>query len=183
MRRPAKLLALLLLFWAVSLMLPTAVGAQPRLLESTPRQDARLGRPPQTMRLCFSEPIARANPNDYGLTLTHAGGASVPLSVRPTADGTCLEAQAAWPQEATGAYTLFWRVRQEQGGQSLSGSLSFTIAPPSRPDVLRLSLLTAAAVGGAAVLGVLLTLFRYSVGFEPHRPQAEAESESLAGHH
>jgi methionine-rich copper-binding protein CopC len=178
---------------AKAVLLPLLLGAllgqaapalaQPRLLESTPRRDARLGRPPPLLRLCFSEAIARANPNDYTLTLTRAGGASLPLAVAPNAEGTCLEARATWPQEASGSYTLFWMVRQERGGQSLSGSLSFTIAPPAPPDTLRLALVTTAAVAGAAALGLLLTLLRRRLGYEPHRPQAEAEPESLVGHH
>jgi len=183
MIRPARLISLLVAAVALSLATAVPAFAQPRLTESTPKQNARLGRPPQTVRLCFNEPIARSGGGDYTLSLARAGGGTVPLSASPSDDGTCLDVRPSWPQEATGSYTLFWMVRQEQGGQSLSGSLTFTVAPPSPPDVLRLALLTTASVAGAAAVALVLTLIRRSIGYEPHRPRAEAESESLVGHH
>ncbi|HXG42260.1 MAG TPA: copper resistance protein CopC [Dehalococcoidia bacterium] len=183
MSGPGKLVGLFLAAVALSLATAAPALAQPRLTESTPKQDARLGRPPQVVRLCFSEPIARSGSADYTLSLARAGGGTVPLTASPSEDGTCLEARPSWPQQAAGAYTLFWMVRQEQGGQSLSGSLTFTVAPPEPPDVLRLAILTTVSVAGAAAAGLVLTLIRRSIGYEPHRPQAEAESESLVGHH
>lgn len=183
MQRAVKLSVAALSVLAALAFLPALADAQPRLLESTPKEGAKLGRPPQVMLLCFNEPIAAATPNDYSLTLARAGGATVPVTATPVRGNTCLEARANWPEDATGSYVLSWRVRQQQGGQALSGTLSFSIAPPSPPDVLRLALITIAAVGGAALLALVLTLFRHSIGFEPHRPPAETESESLVGHH
>lgn len=183
MQRVLKPSAAVMSVLAALLLFPTLVGAQPRLVDSTPKERAKVGRPPQVMLLCFSEPIAIASPNDYSLTLARAEGGMVPVSATPVRGNTCLEARPAWPQDAKGNYNLAWWVRSQQGGQAASGTLSFTVSPPTQPDVLRLALVTAGAIGGAALLGLVLTLFRYSIGYEPHRPQAETESESLVRHH
>lgn len=53
----------------------------------------------------------------------------------------------------------------------------------SGPDVLLLSLLTVAAAGGAAVIGLLAYVFRNRIGFWFHRPPAEGEGGGEAGSH
>ncbi len=49
-------------------------------------------------------------------------------------------------------------------------------------DILRLSLITAGAVAGAALLGLLFTAIRHLIGYEPHRPGSSGWSEHSDGH-
>jgi len=183
MQRAVKLSVAALSVLAALAFLPALADAQPRLLESTPKAGTQPAPPPQETLLGSNAPAPAPPPTAHPPPPAGAGGATVPGPATPVRGTTCLEARANWPEDATGSYVLSWRVRQQQGGQALSGTLSFSIAPPSPPDVLSLALITIAAVGGAALLALVLTLFRHSIGFEPHRPPAETESESLVGHH
>ena len=38
------------------------------------------------------------------------------------------------------------------------------------PDILRPALITAGAIGGAALLGLILYFIRLRIGYSPHRP-------------
>ncbi len=85
----------------------------------------------------------------------------------------------------------------QQAGQEIGRELRLSLPAPAEaaqhrqqrgadegPGVLYLSLITAAAIGTAALLGLLFHFIRVGIGFTPHRPperREEPEEHSSSG--
>ena len=124
-------LALALL--SLHLMASTA-RAQPRIIEQYPADGAVLAAPPETIHLCFSEPVKSQEPQDFRFVVLTPEKLSIGLRVAFETDGDCMNidlGEAPAPPE--GLWTLDWQVTSRAAGDMGSGSLQFTVAAGGSP--------------------------------------------------
>jgi methionine-rich copper-binding protein CopC len=166
-------LALLLLTLAAALALPASPAfSQIELSESDPPDGARLDAPPAIIHLCFSQLVSTLRPS---YEMPDGQGLSLQISFQP--DGQCVDIRTELPEERpTGEYIFSWLVTAAGSDEEEAGSISFHVETDGGPDILLITLITVAVIGGAAVLTSLLYLVRRSIGFEPHRPPEGDES-------
>ncbi len=205
--KPALALLALGLAALASLGSPAFAQTEPiELTEADPADGARLGQPPETVHLCFSQLIR----GDFLISYKLPSGPNLDLRIAFLPNGRCLDVQPTLPDDPPeGEHTLEWQVAAATGGEEGSGELRFQIGerspavtpspaagatpPPTTPptggttagggangdgpEILLTALITTASVGGAAVLLTLGYLLRRRIGFEPHRPPPSDENE------
>jgi len=96
----------------IALTLPTSVHAHAALVRSVPGSRAVVTQPPQSLDLCFNEPIEL---KFSSVTLEDAKGTAVPLgSLQSGADPKCIK---VIPIQAigSGVFTVHYRVLSRDG--------------------------------------------------------------------
>ena len=181
-----------------------AAHAQPGISESDPADGATLAQPPEVVRLCFSEPVKKADPSDFSFALRSPDGRRLGLRIAFEPKAQCVDIHPGQAHETEGEWTLEWEVASSANGDVGSGTLRFTVregATPSAPtatatpeptpaapgsgsgegedgpDILAVALITTGAALGAAVLGLLFYLLRLRIGFWLHRPPPPADND------
>ena len=179
----------LLLMLAVVLSARSAL-ADPQLVLTEPPNDAVLDEAPTRIEMWFDQSLA-SDSAATEVTLTREGA---PAEIRPLyaavdhRDPTRLIVSP--PQSLdTGDYVVSWRITSAEDGSVTEGEYAFSIsssAPAGTageggggPDILFLSLMTLAGIGGGATLGLLLYLGRRALGLGGH-PTSET---TLPEHH
>ena len=192
--KPAKrnalaVVASLVLALAVLLSIRSALAA-PQLVRAVPPNDAVLGDAPSRIEMSFDQPLA----SDSAATEVTLAREGSPAEFRPLyaavdhRDPTRLVVTP--PQSLDqGHYTVSWQVTSAKDGSVTEGQYAFSIsssAPAGTageggggPDILFLSLITLAGIGGGAFLGLLLYLGRRLLGLGGH-PTTET---TLPQHH
>jgi methionine-rich copper-binding protein CopC len=157
--------------------------AQPSLVESTPADGAIINAPPDRINLCFNEPIR----TDFHFTLRIPNDRTTSFTPLLREGRDCVELLVRnVPENVRGLWTLEWRVSSQQSTAARTGSLDFTVrggssaggpggAAPADggPDLFETPVITAAAFGIAALVGLLLYAIRRKIGFDMHRPPPE----------
>lgn len=139
--RRAALVALLL-----TLLTAAPALAHTTLIKSTPAAGAVLPAAPTTVSLTFGEAVTLpANP----LQITGPGGAAWTVGKATIDDATL-----TFPVTATGpagAYTMAWQVISDDG-DTLKGTVAFTLSAPATPTTTAAPATSAAAVTTAAAV-------------------------------
>ena len=162
--------------------------ADPELVRTVPPNDAALDEAPGRVEMQFDQPLARGS-DATEVTLAREGE---PAEFRPLyaaldpRDSTRLIVTP--PQSLDeGDYLIKWRITSAEDGSLSEGEYAFSIsssAPAgsegdSGPDILFLTLITLAGIGGGTFLGLLLYLGRRALGLGGH-PTTET---TLPEHH
>jgi methionine-rich copper-binding protein CopC len=95
--------------------------AEPELVESTPLDGSVLEAPPETVRLCFSEPV-QTEEDDWRMTMRAPGGQVPGLRIVFADDGTCVTVfpgRVSEPSE--GIWSLDWLVHAQSDESEKSG--------------------------------------------------------------
>jgi len=189
-RSAAAAVALAVLLLAAALLPARSALAEPQLVRAEPPNDAVLDDAPVRVELWFDQPLV----SDFAATEVTLVPAGASTEIRPLyaavnhRDPTRLLIS---PPQALrdGRYLIKWRITSVQDGSVGEGEYAFSIAATaaagsagggeSGPDILLLSLLTLAGIGGGAMLGLLLYLARRALGLGGH-PTSET---TLPEHH
>lgn len=135
--------ALLLLTLAAALMLPASPAyAQIELTRADPPDGARLDAPPETVHLCFSQPVNIEDSTTLDFNYLVPDGHSLGLRVVFRPDGECVDVFPGLPTvRPAGEYTFEWQVTAAEADEEGSGTLHFQVtqstsampAPSSTP--------------------------------------------------
>lgn len=189
-KRRALTAALAVLLLALSLLSARSVLADPRLVRAEPPNDSVLAEAPARVEMWFDQPLVP----DFAateVTLTVRGASAEIRPLYAAVDHRDATRLIVSPPQALeeGQYLMEWRVTSAQDGSVSEGEYAFSIsssAPAglaseedSGPDILFLTLITLAGIGGGTFLGLLLYLFRRALGFGGHPPTET----SLPEHH
>jgi methionine-rich copper-binding protein CopC len=164
--------------------------ADPQLVRTEPPNDAVLGEAPARIEMWFDQPLV----SDFAATEVTLAREGASAEIRPLyaavdhRDPTRLVVSP--PQSLDkGHYTASWRITSAEDGSVSEGEYAFSIsssAPTGAageegggPDILFISLMTTAGIGGGAFLGLLLYLARRALGIGGH-PTSET---TLPEHH
>jgi methionine-rich copper-binding protein CopC len=155
-----------------------------------PPNDAVLGEAPDRIDLWFDQALVL----DFAATEVTIERAGESTEVRPLyaavdhRDPTRLLVSPPQALEE-GEWSLKWRITSAEDGSVSEGEYTFSISSSAPvisageedggPDILFLSLMTTAGIGGGALLGLLLYLSRRALGLGGH-PTTET---SLPEHH
>jgi methionine-rich copper-binding protein CopC len=193
--KAAKRTALAATAIAALLLVATLLSARSALAEATlvrtaPPADSILAEAPARVEMWFDQPLAPA----FAATEVTLALAGAPTEIRPlyaAVDHRDPTRLIISPPQAlnTGRYVIKWRITSAQDDSVSQGEYAFVISPSAAPvsssegeggpDVLFLSLITLAGIGGGTFLGLLLYLFRRALGFGGH-PVSEG---TLPEHH
>lgn len=181
----AATFALLLL--AVLLSARSAL-ADPQLVRTEPPNDAVLDEAPGRVEMWFDQPLV----SDYAATEVTLALEGAPAEIRPlyaAVDHRDLIRLIVSPPQSLdeGDYLIEWRITSAEDGSVSEGEYAFSIssttptgtAEDSGPDILFLSLITLAGIGGGTFLGLVLYLARRALGLGGH-PTTET---TLPEHH
>ena len=189
--RRSALAAVASLLVVLAALLPAhSTLAAPQLVRAQPPNDAVLDEAPTRIEMWFDQPLV-ADFAATEVTLTREGA---PAEIRPLyaavdhRDPTRLVFTP--PQSLDeGNYVVSWRITSAEDGSASEGEYAFSIsssAPAGTageggggPDILFLSLITLAGIGGGAFLGLVLYLGRRALGIGGH-PTTET---TLPEHH
>jgi hypothetical protein len=184
----AAAIALAVLLLAAALLPARSALAEPQLVRAEPPNDAVLDDAPVRVELWFDQPLV----SDFAATEVTLVPAGASTEIRPlyaAVDHRDPTRLLISPPQALrdGRYLVKWRITSAQDGSVGEGEYSFSIAATaapgsegeSGPDILLLSLLTLAGIGGGAILGLLLYLARRALGLGGH-PTSET---TLPEHH
>jgi methionine-rich copper-binding protein CopC len=182
--------ALVLVSSALALFFVRSAWAEPELVRAVPPNDAVLGEAPAQIDLWFDQALVL----DFAATEVTIERAGESTEVRPLyaavdrRDPTRLLVSPPQALEE-GEWSLKWRTTSAEDGSVSEGEYTFSISSSAPavsggeedggPDILFLSLLTTAGIGGGALLGLLLYLSRRALGLGGH-PTTET---SLPEHH
>ncbi len=174
-------IALAALVLAVILAAAPSASANAVLVRADPPNDSVLGDAPVRVEMWFDQPLV----SDFAatqvtLSLPEAGAEVQPLyAAVDRRDPTHLIISPPQALRA-GRYLLRWRVAAAQDGSVSEGEYTFLISPSAAPvpaaggsggpDILFLSLITLAGIGGATFLGLVLYLARRTLGLGGHPP-------------
>ena len=188
-RRGALAAVALLLLLAA--MLPSrSAAAAPQLVRAEPPNDAVLGDAPGRIEMWFDQALA-SDSAATEVTLTREGASAEIRPLYATVDRRDPTLLVVSPPQSLdeGHYTVNWRITSAEDGSVSQGEYAFAIsssAPAGTaggggggPDILFLSLITLAGIGGGATLGLLLYLARRALGIGGH-PTSET---TLPEHH
>ena len=188
-RRGALAAVALLLLLAA--MLPSrSAAAAPQLVRAEPPNDAVLGDAPGRIEMWFDQALA-SDSAATEVTLTREGASAEIRPLYATVDRRDPTLLVVSPPQSLdeGHYTVNWRITSAEDGSGSEGEYAFSIsssAPAGTtggggggPDILFLSLITLAGIGGGAALGLLLYLGRRALGIGGH-PTSET---TLPEHH
>jgi len=174
-----------------SVLLPARSAlANPQVVRAVPPNDAVLGEAPARVEMWFDQPLA----SDFAATEVTLERAGASTEIRPLyaavdhRDPTRLLVSP--PQSLDeGDYVVRWRITSAEDGSVSEGEYAFAISSSAPavsasegdggPDILFLTLITTAGIGGGALLGLLLYLARRALGLGGH-PTTET---SLPEHH
>jgi methionine-rich copper-binding protein CopC len=177
------LLAATLLSWR-----PALAGA--KVVRTDPPDDSTLAEAPARVEMWFDQPLAPA----FAATEVTLALAGAPTEIRPlyaAVDRREPTRLIVSPPQAlnAGRYVIKWRITSAQDDSVSQGEYTFVISASaalgsssegeSGPDILFLSLITLAGIGGGTFLGLLLYLLRRALGFGGHPPSEG----TLAEHH
>jgi methionine-rich copper-binding protein CopC len=180
--------AVLLLAGAM-LSTPSAL-AEPQLVRAAPPNDAVLDEAPARVEMWFDQPLA----TDFAateVTLERAGAAAEIRPLYAAVDHRDFTRLIVSPPQSLdeGDYLMKWRITSAEDGSVSEGEYAFSIsssAPAGSeseegggPDILFLTLITLAGIGGGTFLGLLFYLFRRAFGLGGH-PTTET---TLPEHH
>ena len=191
--KAAKRSALAALAFAVLLLAGAMLSAQPaladpQLVRAEPPNDVVLDEAPGRVEMQFDQPLARGS-DATEVTLERAGGTAEIRPLYAAVDHRDLTRLIVSPPQSLdeGDYLIKWRITSAQDGSVSEGEYAFSIsssAPAgseedSGPDILFLTLITLAGIGGGTFLGLLLYLARRALGIGGH-PTTET---TLPEHH
>jgi methionine-rich copper-binding protein CopC len=190
----AKRIALAAVAFAVLLsgvlLSPHSAFARPQLVRTEPPNDAVLDDAPARVEMWFDQPLA----SDFAATEVTLEREGASAEIRPlyaAVDHREPTRLIISPPQSLdqGDYVIKWRITSAEDSSVSEGEYAFSIsssAPAgaergedSGPDILFLALITLAGIGGGTLLGLLLYLFRRTLGLGGH-PTTET---SLPEHH
>ena len=178
-----------LLVLAVLLSVRSAM-ADPQLVRTEPRNDAELREAPARVEMWFDQPLV----SDFAateVTLAREGAAAEFRPLYAAVDHRDPTRLVVSPPQSLdeGHYVVSWRITSAEDGSVSEGEYAFSISSSAPagvaaegdggPDILFLSLITLAGIGGGAFLGLLLYLARRALGLGGH-PTTET---TLPEHH
>jgi methionine-rich copper-binding protein CopC len=179
--------ASLLLLLATLLSARSAL-ADPQLVRTEPPSDAVLDEAPARVEMWFDQPLA----SDFAATEVTLALEGASAEIRPlyaAVDHRDLTRLIVSPPQSLdeGHYVVSWRITSAEDGSVSEGEYAFSIsssapagtAEDGGPDILFLSLITLAGIGGGAFLGLLLYVARRALGLGGH-PTSET---TLPEHH
>ena len=183
-------MAIAALLLAATLLSARSALAEATLVRTAPPNDSILAEAPARVEMWFDQPLTPA----FAATDVTLALAGAPTEIRPlyaAVDHRDPTRLLISPPQAlsTGRYVIKWRITSAQDDSVSQGEYTFVISPSAAPasssegeggpDVLFLSLITLAGIGGGTFLGLLLYLFRRVLGFGGH-PVSEG---TLPEHH
>jgi len=187
----SALAAVASLLVVLAALLPARLAlADPQLVRAEPPNDAVLGEAPARIEMWFDQPLVA----DFAATEVTLEREGAPAEIRPlyaAVDHRDPTRLAFTPPQSLdeGHYVVSWRITSAEDGSMTEGEYAFSIsssAPAGTageggggPDILFLSLLTLAGIGGGAFLGLVLYLARRALGIGGH-PTTET---TLPEHH
>lgn len=157
---------------------PRRALAQPQITEAKPANGETLDAPPESLHLCFSEPVKVESSSDWKFTVRPPNGTSLGLRIVFQPSGECVDVYpgAIGAEAAKGIWTFDWLVHSQASGEEGSGTIKFQVGgdfgltpgPTPRPGdrvdasggggaigTLGIALIVAAAVIAAGSVGLL----------------------------
>ncbi len=156
---------------------PGRALAQPQITEAKPAGGETLDAPPESLHLCFSEPVKVESSSDWKFTVRPPNGTSLGLRIVFQPSGECVDVYpgAIEPEAAKGIWTFDWLVHSQSSGEEGSGTIKFQVGgdfgltpgPTPRPasssgdgggggiGALGIALIVAAAVIAAGSVGLV----------------------------
>jgi len=123
---------------------PGRALAQPKIKEAKPANGETLNGPPESLHLCFSEPVKVESSNDWKFTVRPPNGTSLGLRIVFQPSGECVDVYpgAIEPEAAKGIWTFDWSVHSQASGEEGSGTIKFQVGgdfgltpePTPRPE-------------------------------------------------
>ncbi len=153
---------------------PGRALAQPQIKEAKPANGETLDTPPESLHLCFSEPVNVES--DWKFTVRSPDNTSLGLRIVFQPSGECVDVYpgAVAPEAAKGIWTFDWLVTSQASKEEGSGTIKFQVGgdfgltpePTPRPEgsgdggdggigTLGIALIVAAGVIAAGSVGLL----------------------------
>ena len=182
--------AFAVLLLAAALLSTRSALADPQLVRAEPPTESVLTDAPGQVDMWFSQPLARGS-NATEVTLEREGASTQIRPLYAAVDPRDPTRLIVSPPQSLdkGDYVIKWRITSAEDGSVSEGEYAFSIsssAPAgpvnegdSGPDILFLSLITLAGIGGGTLLGLVLYLGRRALGLGGH-PTTET---TLPQHH
>lgn len=185
----SALVAVASLLLLATLLPASSALADPQLLRAEPPNDVVLGEAPSRIEMWFDQPLV-SDSAATEVTLEREGATAEFRPLYAAVDHRDPTRLVVSPPQSLdeGDYVVSWRITSAEDGSVSEGEYAFSIsssAPASAseedggPDILFLSLITTAGIGGGALLGLLLYLARRALGIGGH-PTTET---TLPEHH
>ena len=131
-------LALPLILVALTAVLVSSASpayAQVKLTEADPPDGAKLDRPPEFVRLCFSQTVIIEDSTNFNFRYVLPDGRSLGLRIVFQPDGECVDVFPGMPDDyPAGKHTFRWQVTAAEGGEEGSGKLEFQITEGGTPE-------------------------------------------------
>jgi methionine-rich copper-binding protein CopC len=163
---------IVLLIVALVAVSSRAVFAQPSITEANPDQGDVLTTLPESLHLCFSEPVKVDDSSGWKFNVRTPDGRDLGLRIEFESNGGCVNVFPGAPEDPPeGIWTFDWLVRAQSDDTEGSGTISFQLGqlqpgetPIETPDApadpgesdgdgdVPLALYAAAGVGGAVIM-------------------------------
>lgn len=102
--------------------------AEPVLTEVTPPDGQSLDAPPESFRLCFSEPVQLESPDQFSFVLTMPDGRTPGSRTEFESDGSCVTVDVGTTEDVpAGIWTLDWTVHAQSDGSEGSGEVAVQV--------------------------------------------------------
>jgi len=180
--------AFVFLLSALALLSVRSAWAEPELVRAQPPNDAVLDEAPERIEMWFDQALVV----DFAateVTLEREGSTTEFRPLYAAVDRHDPTGLVVSPPQSLdeGDYVIKWRITSAEDSSVSEGDYAFSISSSAPgigeenggPDILFLSLMTTAGIGGGALLGLLLYLSRRALGLGGH-PTTET---SLPEHH
>ena len=118
--RPLLIFAVLL----VAGLSVTDAHAEPQLTEATPPDGQSLDAPPESFRLCFTEPVQLESPDQFSFIVSTPDGRTPGSRTEFASDGGCVTVDlGATENVPAGIWTLDWTVHAQADGSEGTGAI------------------------------------------------------------
>ena len=151
-----------LMAMAVTLAIaPASVHAEPELAEANPGYGDVLEIMPESLHLCFSEPVKVGDPSDWKFDVATPEGQSLGIRIVFESAGDCVDVFPGVPDDPPqGIWTFDWLVRAQADGSEGSGSIKFQLGelPPGQTPLVKPASGAMGGGDGGSSTGLLLAI-------------------------
>lgn len=121
--------ALLAVLFLAQAGTPGPALAQPQIKEAKPANGETVDAPPESLHLCFSEPVKVESSDDWKFTVRPPDGTSLGLRIVFQPSGDCVDVYPGSipPEASKGIWTFDWLVHSQASGEEGSGTIKFQV--------------------------------------------------------